>query len=75
VNAGVLGVAGWVLGVAGWVLAGAGPAGDWDKKVLGVTDGDVLADGVAEKDVAGDADGAGEETAGEVVVSACATWD
>jgi hypothetical protein len=43
--------------------------------VLGVTDGDVLADGVVEGDVAGDADGADEETAGEVVVSACATGD
>lgn len=56
-----------VLGVAGWVLAGAGRGGDWDKKVLGVSGGDVLTDDVEEGDVVGDAGGADEETAGEVV--------
>ena len=63
-----------MLGVAGWVLACAGPAGGWDKKVLGVADGDVLTDDVEEGDVVGDAGGGDEDTAGEVV-SAGASCD
>jgi hypothetical protein len=65
-----------VLGVAGWVLAGAGPAGDWDKKVLGVADGDVLTDDVEEGDMVSDAGGVDEETAGEVVsAGAVCDWE
>lgn len=65
-----------VLRAAGRLLTGGDPAGDRDKKVLGVVTGDVLADeageGAGEEGVVGDADGADEEEAGEVVSASAA---